>query len=35
MKQASEGMVYSAIDWAKAESFPPIEALYTDIYYEG
>ncbi|MBP9075060.1 MAG: pyruvate dehydrogenase (acetyl-transferring) E1 component subunit alpha [Caldilineaceae bacterium] len=35
MKQASEGMVYSAIEWAKAESFPPIEALYTDIYYEG
>lgn len=35
LKQASEGMVYSAIEWAKAESFPPIEALYTDIYYEG
>ena len=35
MKQATEQVVYDAIEWAKEEPFPPIEALYEDIYYEG
>lgn len=35
MKQATERLVHSAIEWAKDEPFPPIEALFTDVYYEG
>jgi acetoin:2,6-dichlorophenolindophenol oxidoreductase subunit alpha len=32
MKQATERAVFEAVEWAKAEPFPPIEALYEDIY---
>jgi len=32
MKQATERVVFEAIEWAKAEPFPPLEALYEDIY---
>jgi len=32
MKQATERAVFEAIEWAKAEPFPAIEALYEDIY---
>jgi acetoin:2,6-dichlorophenolindophenol oxidoreductase subunit alpha len=32
MKQATERVVFEAIEWAKSEPFPPIEALYEDIY---
>jgi TPP-dependent pyruvate/acetoin dehydrogenase alpha subunit len=35
MRGAVETLVYDAIEWAKAESFPPIPALYEDVYYEG
>jgi pyruvate dehydrogenase E1 component alpha subunit len=29
-----ERMVHEVVDWAKAEPYPPLEALYQDIYYE-
>ncbi|MBZ0288766.1 MAG: thiamine pyrophosphate-dependent dehydrogenase E1 component subunit alpha [Anaerolineae bacterium] len=32
MKQATERMVFEAIEWAKAEPYPPLEALFEDIY---
>jgi pyruvate dehydrogenase E1 component alpha subunit len=32
MKQATERLVYEAIEWAKAEPYPPLEALFDDIY---
>jgi acetoin:2,6-dichlorophenolindophenol oxidoreductase subunit alpha len=32
MKQATERAVFESIEWAKAEPFPPLEALYEDIY---
>jgi len=35
MKLATERLVYNAIEWAKDEPFPPLEALYADVYYEG
>ena len=35
MKQATERLVHSAIEWAKEEPFPPTEALFADVYYEG
>ncbi len=35
MKQATERLVHSAIEWAKEEPFPPLEALFADVYYEG
>jgi pyruvate dehydrogenase E1 component alpha subunit len=35
MKRATERLVYNAIEWAKEEPFPPLEALYADVYYEG
>jgi TPP-dependent pyruvate/acetoin dehydrogenase alpha subunit len=34
LKQATERLVYGAIEWAKEEPFPPVEALYTEVYYE-
>jgi pyruvate dehydrogenase E1 component alpha subunit len=34
MNQATERLVHSAIEWAKDEPFPPLEALYADVYYE-
>lgn len=35
MKQATEKLVHQAIEWAKDEPFPPLEALFADVYYEG
>lgn len=35
MKQATEHLVLRAIEWAKDEPFPPLEALFADVYYEG
>lgn len=35
LKQAAAQLVMSTIEWAKAEPYPPIEALYKDVYYEG
>lgn len=35
LQQAMERVVYEAVEWAKAEPYPPIEALYHDVYYEG
>ena len=35
LKQAAEQLVFDSLDWAKAEPYPPLEALYQDIYYEG
>ncbi len=35
MRQAAETAVVEAIEWAKAQPYPPVEALYADIYYEG
>jgi pyruvate dehydrogenase E1 component alpha subunit len=32
LSEAIEREVYDAIEWAKAEPFPPQEALYTNIY---
>jgi TPP-dependent pyruvate/acetoin dehydrogenase alpha subunit len=32
MKQATERVVFEAIEWAKAEPYPPLEALFDDIY---
>ncbi len=34
MNQATERLVHLAIEWAKDEPFPPLEALYADVYYE-
>ena len=34
MNQATERLVHTAIEWAKEEPFPPLEALYDDVYYE-
>lgn len=35
MKQAATQLVFDAIEWAKAEAYPPLVALYEDVYYEG
>jgi acetoin:2,6-dichlorophenolindophenol oxidoreductase subunit alpha len=35
LEQATERLVYEAIEWAKEEPYPPLDALYTDVYYEG
>lgn len=35
MKGASEQLVFDAIEYAKAESYPPVEALWDHIYYEA
>jgi TPP-dependent pyruvate/acetoin dehydrogenase alpha subunit len=35
LRQGVERVVVEAIEWAKAEPFPPLEALYEDIYYKG
>jgi acetoin:2,6-dichlorophenolindophenol oxidoreductase subunit alpha len=32
LRQGTERMVFDAIEWAKAEPFPPVAALYEDIY---
>ncbi len=35
LKGALVQMVEETVDWAKAEPFPPMEAMYQNIYYEG
>jgi TPP-dependent pyruvate/acetoin dehydrogenase alpha subunit len=35
LEQATTQMIQGVIEWAKAEPFPSLEALYQDIYYEG
>jgi pyruvate dehydrogenase E1 component alpha subunit len=35
LKQAAERQVIETLEWAKAEPYPPLEALYKDVYYEG
>jgi len=35
MKGAAEQLVFDAIEYAKAEAYPPVAALWEDIYYEG
>jgi pyruvate dehydrogenase E1 component alpha subunit len=35
LQQATEQLVFDTIEWAKAEPYPPVEALYKDVYYEG
>lgn len=35
LRQAAETAVVDAVEWAKNEPFPPLEALYADVYYEG
>lgn len=32
LRQGTERMVFDAVEWAKAEPFPPVTALYEDIY---
>jgi len=34
LKQAATQLVFDAIEWAKAEAYPPLAALYEDVYYE-
>jgi acetoin:2,6-dichlorophenolindophenol oxidoreductase subunit alpha len=35
LKQATDQLVYNAIEWAKTEPFPTPEELLKDIYYEN
>ncbi len=35
LKDSTERLVYAAIEWAKAEPFPPLEAVFENIYYTG
>lgn len=35
LKRAVEVAVHEVVEWAKAEPYPPLEALYQDIYYTG
>lgn len=35
LRQAAETAVIDAVEWAKNEPFPPLEALYADVYYKG
>jgi pyruvate dehydrogenase E1 component alpha subunit len=32
LRQAAETAVIDAVEWAKNEPFPPLEALYADVY---
>jgi TPP-dependent pyruvate/acetoin dehydrogenase alpha subunit len=34
MQTSAKQTVYEAVEWAKTEPFPPLEALYHDVYYE-
>jgi TPP-dependent pyruvate/acetoin dehydrogenase alpha subunit len=34
MQQAAQAAVVDAVDWAKAQPFPALESLHTDVYYE-
>jgi TPP-dependent pyruvate/acetoin dehydrogenase alpha subunit len=33
MKGAAEQLVFDAIEYAKAEPYPPVEALWDHIYF--
>lgn len=35
IKQAATQLVFDAIEWAKAEPYPPVAALYEDVFYEA
>lgn len=35
LREAIDREVVEIVEWAKAEPYPPLEALYEDIYYEG
>jgi pyruvate dehydrogenase E1 component alpha subunit len=35
LRGSIERQVHEVVEWAKAEPFPPLEALYQDVYYEG
>ncbi len=35
MREELEGEIEAAIKWAKEEPYPPLESLYTDVYYKG
>jgi acetoin:2,6-dichlorophenolindophenol oxidoreductase subunit alpha len=35
MKSAAEQLVFDAIEYAKVEPYPPVEALWDHIYYEA
>jgi pyruvate dehydrogenase E1 component alpha subunit len=35
LRQSIDRQVVEVVEWAKAEPYPPLEALYEDIYYEG
>jgi pyruvate dehydrogenase E1 component alpha subunit len=35
MSHAARTAVVEAVEWAKAQPYPPVEALYDHIYYEG
>jgi hypothetical protein len=35
LRQATDRLVHDAIEWAKDEAFPPIEALYEHVFYEA
>ncbi len=34
MQQAAQTAVVDAVEWAKAQPYPPLESLYDDVYYE-
>jgi TPP-dependent pyruvate/acetoin dehydrogenase alpha subunit len=35
LRESIDRQVVEVVEWAKAEPYPPLEALYEDIYYEG
>lgn len=35
LQQSMEREVHAAIEWAKAEPYPPLDALYRDVFYRG
>jgi pyruvate dehydrogenase E1 component alpha subunit len=35
MQQVAEQNAEAAIEWAKAEPYPPLDSLYQDVFYEG
>lgn len=35
LREAVERQVAEVVEWAKAEPYPPLEALYEDVYYQG
>ncbi len=35
LRESIDRQVVEVVEWAKTEPYPPVEALYEDIYYEG